>query len=517
MLYAGTDDGLIQVTDDGGETWRRIESFPGIPANTYVNEVLASQHERDTVYAAFNNHKNGDFKPYVLMSSDAGRSWTSITSNLPERGSVYALAEDHVAPNLLFAGTEFGVFVSIDRGRHWKKLGGGLPTIAVRDMDIQKRENDLVLATFGRGFFVLDDYTPLRHLSKEVLDSQGFVFPVKDPWMFLESRPLGGSGKSFQGEMLYTAPNPPVGAVITYYFNGKIKSLEQQRKERERAAFKAGEDIPYPTYEEKKAEEEEETPYLIFTILDEEGYVVRRLRAPARDGLQRVVWDLRYPALNPTSERQASPTSSGPSGTPVVPGTYEVKLSLFQNGSETELVDQEAVVFDAKPLGNATLPAENQAELASFNREAQELNRKVNAAASILRDIGSKVTHFKAALKSVTDIQAERQLYNQIKDLERKLAEIQIAFFGDRTLSRIDRDAELGLTSFMRSVVYDSWGSLSAPTGTQRDRLAYVDEAFPPLLEKIRSLMEIDVKAIEDKLEAIGAPFTPGRLPVIKK
>jgi photosystem II stability/assembly factor-like uncharacterized protein len=517
MLYVGTDDGLIQVTEDGGQNWRRIESFPGVPANTYVNEVLASQHERDTVFAAFNNHKNGDFKPYVLMSTDAGRTWNSIASNLPERGSVYALAEDHVAPNLLFAGTEFGVFTSIDRGRHWKKLGAGLPTIAVRDIEIQKRENDLVLATFGRGFFVLDDYTPLRHLTKDVLDSKAFVFPVKDPWMFLQSSPLGGSGKSFQGEMLYNAPNPPVGAVITYYFNGKIKSLEQQREERERAAFKKGEDIPYPTYEEKKAEEQEEISYLILTILDEEDHVVRRLRAPARDGLQRVVWDLRYPAMNPTSERQASPTSSGPSGSPVVPGTYQVKLSLFRDGSEGAPAELPPVVFECKPLGNASLPAKNQAALAAFNRKAQELNRTVNAASAVLRDIGTKVTHFKAALKSLTDIQTERQLYNQIKDLEQKLQEIQIAFSGDRTLGRIDQDAEPGLTSFMRSVVYDSWNSLSAPTQTQQDRLKYVAETFPPLLEKIRALVEIDVKAIEGKLEEIGAPFTPGRLPVIKK
>ncbi len=130
LLYAGTDDGLIQVTEDGGANWRKIDKFPGVPDLTYVNDIVASHHDRATVYAAFNNHKRGDFKPYVLKSTDLGRTWTSVASDLPGRGSVYALAEDHVRPDLLFAGTEFGLFATLDGGRHWKKLGSGLPTIA---------------------------------------------------------------------------------------------------------------------------------------------------------------------------------------------------------------------------------------------------------------------------------------------------------------------------------------------------------------------------------------------------
>ncbi|MGB7295128.1 MAG: hypothetical protein WBC70_06010, partial [Candidatus Aminicenantales bacterium] len=199
MLYVGTDDGLIQVTEDGGKNWRKVETFPGVPERTYVNEVLASQHDRNTVYAAFNNHKNGDFKPYVLKSLDAGRSWVSIASNLPERGSVYALAEDHVRKDLVFAGTEFGVFVTVDGGRGWKRMKGGLPTITVRDIAIQKRENDLVLATFGRGFYILDDYTPLWHISMDVLNEDAHLFPVKPAWMFVEAYPLGTLGTKEKG------------------------------------------------------------------------------------------------------------------------------------------------------------------------------------------------------------------------------------------------------------------------------------------------------------------------------
>jgi photosystem II stability/assembly factor-like uncharacterized protein len=200
LLYVGTDDGLVQISADDGENWRQQSTFPGIPDRTYVNMLLASQHEEDVVYAAFNNHKNGDFKPYLLKSTDRGTSWESIATNLPERGSVYAIAEDHVDANLLFAGTEFGVFFSVNGGKTWTQLKSGLPTIAIRDIEIQKRENDLVLASFGRGFYILDDYSPLRgiaKLSENNMDVE--ILPIKDSWMYHEATPLGLRGNSFMG------------------------------------------------------------------------------------------------------------------------------------------------------------------------------------------------------------------------------------------------------------------------------------------------------------------------------
>jgi Uncharacterized protein related to plant photosystem II stability/assembly factor len=167
LIYVGTDDGLIQVTSDGGGNWTKYEKFPGVPDMTYVSRLAASNHDANRVYAAFDNHKNEDFKAYLLKSSDAGKTWNSIAGDLPENGPVLAFAEDTVNENLLFAGTEVGVFFTIDGGQHWVRLKGGLPTIAVRDIVIQAREGDLVIATFGRGFYVLDDITPLRQTKAE--------------------------------------------------------------------------------------------------------------------------------------------------------------------------------------------------------------------------------------------------------------------------------------------------------------------------------------------------------------
>ncbi len=512
LLYAGTDDGLIQVTEDGGKAWRKIESFPGVPDRTYVNDIIASHHERNTVYAAFNNHKNGDFKPYILKSTDLGKTWTPIVSGLPERGSVYALAEDHVRKDLLFSGTEFGLFVTLDGGRHWKKLGSGLPTIAVRDLEIQRRENDLVLATFGRGFYILDDYSPLREITAETLAKDGHLFPVKDTLMFVEKQPLGSLGsrdKGFQGESYFTVPNPPVAAVFAYHLKDVPKSLRDMRREEEDKLVKAGRPVPYPTYEQMKAEEDEEPSFLIFTITDEEGQIVRELREPARKGLNRALWDLKYPSLSPTNPAQASPTSSGPSSTFVIPGSYSVSLAMSVGGALKALAGP--VPFKVHALGTLTLPAEDRAELAAFQKRVRKLGHSVNAASSVLRELGTLTQHYRAALKSVTV--PHQDILDSIKGLEGKLESIQFRMSGDRLLNRLDKDTEPGITSRINRIAGEQYRSSSAPTKTQRDAYAIAEEEFRPVYEELKRILAEDVKKIEQRLDAVGAPYTPGRLP----
>ncbi len=512
LLYAGTDDGLVQVTEDGGAAWRKIDKFPGVPDLTYVNDLVASRHDRATVYAAFNNHKRGDFKPYLLKSADLGRTWTSIASDLPARGSVYALAEDPVRPDLLFAGTEFGLFATLDGGKHWKKLGSGLPTVAVRDLDIQKRDSDLVLATFGRGFYVLDDYSPLRGVTPEALAKDGHLFPVRDAWQFIEKMPLGGLGsreKGFQGESYFSAPNPPVAAVFTYHLKDAPKPLADKRKEEEAALVKAGKPVPYPTYERLKAEREEEPAVLLFTVAGEDGRTVRVLREPARKGLNRAAWDLKYPGLVPTNPAQASPASSGPSGALVMPGTYTVSMALSHGGQVRELAGP--VKFAVKALADVSLPAKDRAELAAFQTRVGRLYNSVTAASDALRETASLARHYRAALKSVTA--PHQDILDAIKALEKKTGDLQLKLGGDRTLARLDKDTYPGIASRIGTVVYETAGSTSAPTKAQRDGYAIAEEEFRPVYEEIKRLLAEDVKAIERRLDAVGAPYTPGRLP----
>jgi hypothetical protein len=214
LLYAGTDDGLIQMSESDGQNWMKIQSFPGVPKNTRVNMIMASRFNENEVYACFNNQRMGDFKPYVMKSTDKGKTWVSISGNLPERGTVYCIRQDAKEPNLLFVGTEFGAYTSIDGGKNWIKLAG-LPTIAVYDLDIQERECDLVAATFGRGFYVLDNYAPLRTLTKEITDKSAHLFAVDTALLYVPSAPLGLTGTGSQGANLWAAPNPAYGAVFS--------------------------------------------------------------------------------------------------------------------------------------------------------------------------------------------------------------------------------------------------------------------------------------------------------------
>ncbi|MHC4886630.1 MAG: WD40/YVTN/BNR-like repeat-containing protein, partial [Planctomycetota bacterium] len=334
LLYVGTDDGLIQVSEDGGDTWSKKESFRGVPEMTYVNMLWASQHDENVVYATFNNHKRGDFKPYIMKSVDKGKSWTALQNDLPQRGTVYSIAEDHVESNLLFAGTEFGCYVSVNGGQNWVELSAGLPTICIRDMAIQKRENDLVLGTFGRGFYVLDDYSPLRAVSKEVMDKKAGIFPIKPSLAYVESNPLGLRGVGSQGASMYSAPNPAFGATFTYYVKDKPKSPKEARQEKEKKAKEAGKDIDYPSYEDFVKEDTYEKAYRLFIVKDDKGKEVRKIRQSVSEGIQRVNWNLRYPPTTPirTDTAKVGRYSSPNEGPLALPGNYTVELWQSDNG-----------------------------------------------------------------------------------------------------------------------------------------------------------------------------------------
>lgn len=512
LLYVGTDDGLIQVTEDGGKTWRKLESekIAGVPERSYVNFLLASQHDPNVVYAAFNHHKYGDFKPYLFKSNDKGRTWTNLNANLPQRGSTYCIAEDHVDKDLLFVGTEFGVFTTVDGGKYWKQLKAGLPTIAIRDMEIQRRENDLVLATFGRGFYVLDDYSPLRQTKETDLQANAKIFPIKDGLIFIEALPLGLREKGFQGHSHFTTPNPPVGATFTYFIKDEVKTLKQKRQEAEAEKIKKNEPIRYPTYEELLAEQREETPYLLFTIKDMSGNIIRKLKSNVNKGVNRITWDGRFASISPVS--LTPPASDNPfedpdQGSLAMPGEYTVSLSQFAGGQFTELVP--ATKFNLQTLSGVTLPAADRKALVQFQREAQELQRAVAGANNTFGDINNRLRFIRKATEMVSV--SHPDLAKDLKAIDDKVYKIRLAMFGDQNAARLDQPTKASVADRVGGLSGDMARSTSAPTKMQRDALQIANEEFKPLLNEIRTLLEVDIKNLEKKLEAAGAPYTPGR------
>jgi len=515
LIYVGTDDGLIQVTEDGGATWRKLEKFPGVPEMSYVSCLEASQHDDGIVYAAFDNHKNNDFRPHILRSSNRGKTWVSIRGDLSENGPVYAIAEDHVNQNLLFVGTEFGVFFTRDGGTKWIRLKGGLPTIAVRDIAIQKRENDLVLGTFGRGFYILDDYTPLRSFTPDEAAKEGRLFPVKDALMFHPSRPYGLRGKGFQGEAFFAADNPQVGATFTFYLKETSKTRKQLRQDAEKEAMKKG-DVPrYPTFDELREEEEEEAPSLILAVCDDSGNVVRRLSAPATKGINRVTWDLRYSATTPTQLVAAdeNPFSEGDAGHLAMPGKYSVSLAKLVRGMETELAGPQP--FSAVVLATTTLPAANRKKLVEFQQKVGELQRAVMGASRVVDDAKNRIAYLR---RTVYDTPAAPlSLRNDLAAAEARANSIIRALRGDRTVRSRFEPFPPSIIDRVDGIVGDQWMSTSAPTKTHMDAYTIAGEEFEPQLAMLRALIETDLASIEAALERAGAPWTPGRIPEWRK
>lgn len=507
LLYAGTDDGLIQVSEDGGDNWRKIESFPGVPSLTYVNMVWASQHDENVVYATFNNHKRGDFKPYLLKSSDKGKTWSALQNNLPERGTVYAVAEDHVEPNLLFAGTEFGCFTSVDGGANWVQLSAGLPTICVRDMAIQKRENDLVLGTFGRGFYVLDDYTPLRKLSKDVMDQDAAIFPIKTALAYVESNPLGLRGVGSQGASMYAAPNPEFGATFTYYVKESPKSPKALRQEKEQEAKDAGRAIDYPTYEEFVLEDTYESAYLLFVVKDANGSEVRKMKRPASTGVQRATWNLRYPATSPIelSQGEVGRYSNPNEGPLALAGQYTVELWQADNGAFTQLVA--ATPFEVKALENSSLDRQTVANIA-FKREVQELRRKLLGSGNQQGELDGRLRHIKTAIQTYPG--ADLAWMEEVKALEALSHDIGMAMWGDSHKSRRDVEIVPGTGMRVENIVWNTWYSTSDPTTTNKDQYALAQEEYASIRTQLDAL-KARVETLEAALDEKNIPYTPSR------
>ena len=514
LLFAGTDDGKVSISENGGTTWRSIDHVAGVPDTAPVFKILPSQHDVNVVYAAFNNHQAGDFKPYIMKSSDLGRTWTSIKGDLPQ-GSVYSLAEDHVDRNLLFAGTEWGLFVTRDGGRKWLKLNGGMPTIQVRDLAIQKRENDLVAGTFGRGFYILDDYTPLRSMSDATLAKDFVLFPTRPAPLYVPSSPLGlpdAVGPAFQGAGYYMANNPPYGAVFTYYMKSALKSRREMRQAAEKELAKKGADVFYPPWDSLKAEDREDSPAIVVTISDSNGKPIRRLFAPSGSGINRVAWDLKLQAPNPVvGPPYASdpdwPFGDAPAAPYVVPGTYSVSFAKRVNGVFTPLGETQqfqVIAIDGPGARTMTTLADQQ--------RAADLERAVLGLDQVVREALTRMTLFRRAIDETP--MADTSLQHRVRIVTDKLKDAQEALGGDPTMSSRNEATPPSLLGRLSGAIGSNWGTtLEAPTPMQRAELDLVRTKFDAILAQVRQLIDVELKALEQSAEQAGVPWTSGRFP----
>jgi len=512
LLYAGTDDGVIAVTEDGGKNWTRITSFPGIPEYTYVSDILPDKFNENVVYATFNNMLNDDFKPYILKSIDKGKSWTSITDKLAENGTIHTIEQDNINPELLFAGSEFSFYFSIDGGEEWIELNSGLPTIAVRDIVLQERESDVVIATFGRGFYILDDYSPLRNFKKEILEKDAYIFPVKEAKMYIRS-----SGFSNQGSTYFKSPNPDFGATITYFVREVPKTARAIRKEKEKALFKKGDPIPQPSIADLNAESDEIKPYLVFTITDINDNIVKKIYKSASKGVGRVTWNFSYEGISPVTTTQFEPVSSGGGGRRgggimAIPGTYKVSLALTAKGETKEIIAP--VPFECKPLGLSTFATTNQKAKYDWINEASDLARSIYGTISYTGELSDKVN---AAMQAIHQSPgATSDLMKEAERIRKEIETIMYIYNGPRAKASREElpPIDMPLSERLGEMIYASYGTSSDITIIAQEQLDILKDEFPPILERVKKAGE-DLQKLDKRLDAIKAPWTPGRVPVL--
>ena len=513
LLYAGTDDGLIAVSENGGTSWRTTEvsRLPGVPERAFVNDIKADLFDADTAYVALDNHKYGDFKPYLLKTSNRGRSWTNIADGLPDDHLVWRIVQDHVRPSLLFAATEFGVFATVDGGDRWFELQGGMPTISVRDLAIQRRENDLIAATFGRSFYVLDDYSPLRDLSAETLSRDAQLFAPRDADWYVPRELLGGSEKASQGASYFVAPNPPFGAIFSYYLKDDLKSLAEQRQAREKPRREAGDDTPYLGWEAVEDERREADPAVLLIVRDADGNVVRRISEPGKRGFHRIAWDLRFPPPDAIGLPQLieEPDDEDPVGHLVTPGEYSATLHKVQGGTTAQIGGP--VTFQVKRMRTGALPGSDPAESAEFWSAIAALQRQVTAANTYVLETAQHLERLQTALSRSRAPDGE--LAVQLQALRDDVDALSVRLTGSPSAPAIGRLDKPSVNNRLQAALVGTENSTYGPTPNLRKTLTIATEEFAGIRSQIDAIRTTRLPELEQALLNAGAPWTSG-LPI---
>ena len=498
LLYAGTDDGFIQVSENGGESWRKIPvTALGLAPRTFVNDIKADLFDANTVYVALDNHKEGDFNPYLFKSTDKGQSWQSISGNIPDRTLVWRMVQDPVKKNLLFAATEFGIYTSLNGGTSWQKLGGA-PTISFRDLTIQKRENDLVAASFGRGFFVLDDYSALREFTEDNLSQKGKLFTPRTAKWFVPRSNIGNTGADY-----YFAKNPTYGAVFTYHLADEYQTSKEVRKEKETSLNKNKADIPFPGWDALDAERQEKAAQVVLSIQDSQGNVINKISQKASQGSHRMAWNFSH--FNPYSISD-SPSSYRGGGALAKPGTYQASLSLVQNGEVTPL--DGPISFEVKALREGVLKGISHEEYNAYLTEITQVYKSISAVRDVLSESGKMHKAMVTALAQAKILPGT--LEPKLEALKLDLTRINQSISGSPSRREVGERNPAGIQSFLSNAMVGLRNSYG-PTPLHKKSLKIAKELLVQLRAEVKSISEVRIPEIEAALKAADAPYILGQ------
>jgi len=449
VLYVGTDDGNIQVSMDGGTTWKNLsDNIPDLPPNTYVSRIVASTHEKGTAYATFDGHRDDNFKAYIYFTEDFGTSWMSISSNLPEGGTVNVVREHPENPDLLFAGTERGAYVSINRGRKWIKMKSNLPIIPVDDIAIHPETNDLIFGTHGRSIWVLDDITPLEQLTESILNSSSYLFKIRDATSYNLF-----DHKGIIGHRFFIVPNPPYGAIISYY----LKDTAQDGVK--------------------------------IVIEDREGNTLRELEAPGEEGINRITWDLRYspPPQATQGEFGRYFRTQAPE---VLPGKYMAVLHAAGRTMREEI----------KVLGDPRLDISWQERKVHHDTLyfLYTLYPLLHHVCRTVDNLAKQASALENALQKLP--QKPKSLFKKTDDIVNEIRDMQLELFGDPKLGWP------GVSDSIRADLVLPGKNLGRYSGPPSKRLLQKihDNAqdLKKLADKINTFIEVDISSLNTMLRS---------------
>ena len=363
-------------------------------------------------------------------------------------------------------------------------------------------------ASFGRGIFILDDYTPLRDLSPSAMEQDALLFPTRRAWWYIEQHPLGFSEGASQGHSYLRAPNPPFGAVFTYYLKDDLLTQAKRRQEQEQPLIDKGKDTPYPSFETAEAERREAEPEIILTIRDSDGHAVRRVSGPSSKGIHRVSWDLRWPAVDAIAYDPASrPTEdNAPEGFLVAPGEYSVELAQRVNGVIETLAPAQS--FEVTPMRRAALPGAEPAAAAAFWKEVDGFQRNVSAATQLIAELQARLELLKQAMDRTPD--APGTLDTQWQTLRTSVFELEQKLSGNQAQNELGTAAPASIRQRLGRVLVGTAYSTYGPTKTHQNVLSYAQADYAEVQSELSRLQTEAFPTFERALQNAGAPWTPG-------
>ena len=488
IIYAGTDDGIIQYTQNYGETWTKVnvEKLPGVPKGSFVNDIKADLFDANTVYVLLDNHKFGDYKPYVYKSTDRGKSWKNIGDGVPDGFICWRLVQDHVDKNLMFLGTEYGIYVSVNGGNKWVKFSSGLPTISIRDLAIQKRENDLVAATFGRGFYVLDDYSSLRFLSPNSLKSNIVFTPRKA----LQYSPIR-SGSSSQGSNTYYAKNPDYGAIFTFYLSDEVSTKKQKRKKIEKELEKSNSDIPFPGWDELDAELNQNLPKVIIEIYDDNNNFVDRFSTAYKKGFNRISWDL---TKNISTNVSSGSTRSYSPSIRVNPGKYSFNVYLSFDGKVNKIGSK---FFEVERIRSGVL---NNPNIDKIDEYVTEIENEYKNYSLLSSKFGKIKDDNKSIISLINKSSNYKDYISQQNSIQKSINQIDAFIFGNKSKKDV-REKDVETISNRLSVATRGINSSYGPTGMQIASLTKAKSLIIKLAEMIDNL-KLEFTKLKNQVES---------------